>query len=127
MVFARVPQAGAGRFIRSNRMTQQTLIADENLNRCPACKAVTDADAWEVGGACPGFQFCPACGVECEPINLYLEALGCEQAGRINHDGPAKAERENEESFAKMFRDRCEAQEAARPTSCQVPRREATA
>lgn len=67
---------------------------NEFLNRCPACKQVSDADSWEVGGSDPGYQFCPICSREAEPINLYLESLGCEQTGRINHEGPFKAEAE---------------------------------
>ncbi len=92
----------------------------EGYNRCPACKATTDADDWEIGGSDPGYQFCPACGVECEPISLYLESLGCEQSGRINHEGPAKAEKEMATWIREEFTKRRAAAEAARPTSCKA-------
>lgn len=87
--------------------------ADEFQNRCPACKQVSHADDWEIGGACIGFQFCPVCSREVEPINLYLERMGCEQTGRINHDGPIKADREMSEWIETELVKRAAVQDAA--------------
>lgn len=55
----------------------------DDYHRCPACNQVSHEDDWECIGADGDFQFCPACGKEVEPINLYLERLGAEQSGKV--------------------------------------------
>lgn len=83
-------------------MPKDTTTDDELQSRCPACKQVSHSDEWEVGGADPGYQFCPICSREVMPINLYLERLGAEQEGKINHDGPFKAQAAMDAYFEEM-------------------------